>query len=115
MGAARMIADLAADDSAPPLIALGDFNSTPDGFPGHEIDGAGDNAITFLMDSGMKTLLPNNSTTNTHLTFPSTQPNRVIDWILVSPTLTLMERRTIDSDLSDHRMVVGVIRRFQVE
>lgn len=113
VGAANVISDLVTRESSTPLIAIGDFNAAPEGYPGHEKDQSGNNAIDLLLgEAGMQTILPKDvASIAANLTFPSTQPDRVIDWILVSPSLSLKERRTVSSDLSDHCMVVGVIER----
>ncbi|MCB1095439.1 MAG: endonuclease/exonuclease/phosphatase family protein [Verrucomicrobiae bacterium] len=112
VGAANVLTALVSEDPGQPLIAMGDFNTAPSGFPGHSSDDTGDNAIALLQsEAGMKTIMPGEPLAVNDLTYPSTQPARIIDWILVSPGLTLMERRTIASELSDHRMVVGTISR----
>jgi len=112
VGAAGVIAKLVAQDPEIPLIALGDFNTAPVGCPGHQIDQDGANAISLLQsEAGMKTIVPDDLKNSPHFTYPPTRPERIIDWIFVSSGLKLRERHTIASELSDHRMVVGLISR----
>ncbi|MDA0811931.1 MAG: endonuclease/exonuclease/phosphatase family protein [Verrucomicrobia bacterium] len=110
VGAARVLTSLVAADPGKPLIAMGDFNTAPVGFPGHSTDKTGANAVAWLQsEAAMKTIVPDSPSTAHDLTYPSTQPDRVIDWILVSSGLVLEERHTTASELSDHRMVSGTI------
>lgn len=94
-----------------PLIALGDFNTAPAGYPAHQINEKGQNAIEVLL-TGLTTVLPALSPTN--FTFPSAQPKRVIDWILVSPPWQIHQKTVIATDLSDHLPVIATLRQTVV-
>ncbi|MGB7325885.1 MAG: endonuclease/exonuclease/phosphatase family protein [Rubripirellula sp.] len=100
---ARMILDLASQNAVPTIIA-GDFNSTPRGFPGS--DQTTVNAMDTFALSGLFRLWPNTPVTRDTMTYSSTEPRSVIDWILVTPECSVGSCRVIQSDLSDHRPVV---------
>ena len=89
-----------------PLIAAGDFNSTPVSFPGATPDHTGQTAMSWLLDSGMYQTLPTSEPTKKDFTFSSTKPAKVIDWVLVPVDWKMVSRSVIDSQLSDHRAVV---------
>lgn len=99
---ARTILTLRAESDIP-MIAAGDFNSTPAGFPAHNLGKAGDNAMDILLGNGAFSTLPAVPPPDpAELTFPSEAPRSLIDWILVQSPLKIMERRAIKSNLSDH-------------
>ena len=113
VGTARLMSSVVLATPETPLIALGDFNTAPRELPGHTADSTGNNAVEILLsEAGMKTNLPMRSAPAvSDLTFPSTAPDRILDWILVSRGLELGTQRVIASELSDHRMVVGTVVR----
>lgn len=43
-------------------------------------------------------------------TFPSVNPARRIDWILISPDLKFLDSRVVNDPLSDHRAVMAEVR-----
>ena len=49
------------------------------------------------------------------MTFPSTAPDRVIDWILVPPAWRIREQQVLDVQLSDHRPVVAAFEMGSAE
>ena len=111
VASARMIVDV-QHESTTPLIALGDFNATPRGYPEHETDDAGDNAIEVMSASGQLTTLPTGLPADPRdFTFPSEDPDQVIDWVFVSRHWRLTEKRVLSSDLSDHLPVVATLTR----
>ncbi len=93
----------------PPLIAAGDFNSTRLGFSHVNTDSSGRSAMSFLLEGGGFGTLPNDPPSRSGLTFSSTDPRSVIDWILVSRPWKLTSIDVLSSKLSDHRPVVGTI------
>ncbi|TWU58795.1 Endonuclease/Exonuclease/phosphatase family protein [Rubripirellula tenax] len=100
---ARMILDQFVPDGAPIIIA-GDFNSTPNGFPGS--DQTTDNAMDAFIGSNQFSLRPVQPPTREEMTFSTMNPYQVIDWILVPKELTIAAYRVVDTTLSDHRLVV---------
>lgn len=95
-------------ESEIPLIALGDFNAAPTGYPQFYEDSEGNNAIDLLMQSQQFSTSPSGLPANPHdFTFPSEHPDRVIDWIFVSPPWQLTQKRVLTSDLSDHLPVIA--------
>ncbi len=103
VGSARVL--IAAGETGPPMIAAGDFNSTPGDFPGAERSGVG-NAMDLLADSELFQMQRSPPTEN-EMTFSSTQPRSVIDWILAPARFRLEHYHVLASDLSDHRAVVA--------
>jgi endonuclease/exonuclease/phosphatase family metal-dependent hydrolase len=104
--AALQIAGLVVSNGLPAIVA-GDFNSAPAGFPKHDTAG-GTNAMDVLLASGLVTLLPEDRDASV-MTFPSSAPDRIIDWILTTPDLVQAHRRVHASPLSDHQMVSAEI------
>jgi endonuclease/exonuclease/phosphatase family metal-dependent hydrolase len=102
---AGMIAGMSAATHLP-VVALGDFNSTPAGWPKAEFSDAGKNAMSYLFDEkGFVTCL--NETNN--FTFPSEKPDRRIDWIIGRRIGSFSNSKIVPSDLSDHLMIVTEI------
>jgi endonuclease/exonuclease/phosphatase family metal-dependent hydrolase len=97
----------AVEESETPLIAIGDFNSTPSSFPGAEWDSNGQNAMDVLLDSQRFAVTPESVPTVAGMTFSSMKPDRVIDWILIPKTWSFSDHRVLPSDLSDHRPVMA--------
>lgn len=90
-----------------PLVLAGDFNSTPADDPEHRTDADGNNAMGRFDQSGLFTRFPNEVTQDTSLyTFPSDDPQRVIDWVLASDDFQVVRGLVEPSELSDHRPVV---------
>jgi endonuclease/exonuclease/phosphatase family metal-dependent hydrolase len=108
IASARMIAEERKRER-PPLIAVGDFNSTPTEYPHAESDTSGQTALSCLLDEGdFTTLLPSANAVE-QMTFSSTSPSRIIDWILVDDRLQLLSQQVPPLTLSDHRPIIGVI------
>ncbi len=99
-----------ADDAVNPLIAAGDFNSTPIGFPESQVDSAGRSAMSKLLVSGRFATLPDGQPVEEDLTFRSFDPDRIIDWVLVPPDWSIVSREVLKSDLSDHLPVIMEVR-----
>lgn len=107
--AAEVIARLAAD-GGPPLVAAGDFNSTPAGYPNEQRDAAGLTALSRLLESGRFRAAVKPAPGPDDFTFSSDRPRMAIDWILVPPGWRIAGQRALDSQLSDHRAVVAEVR-----
>ncbi len=103
---AQIIIDL-AQQAGPPLIAAGDFNSTPLGFPQAQQDAAGRNALTKLLDSGIFSTNRFDAPVGVDdLTFASDQPRTIIDWVLVPSDFALQSYEVLAVSHSDHRPVI---------
>lgn len=109
VASAQVIADL-AESSDVPLIAAGDFNSTPTGFPNSLKTGGGENAMDLLIDIGHFQHEPRAAPTPLDFTFSTNEPTEVIDWILIPSEWTFAEYAVIDWNLSDHRPVMAVVK-----
>ncbi len=97
-----------------PIIAAGDFNSTPDGFPGAHHTRSGQNAMTILFKEGNFTYDLKLSSEPTAFTFPSEQPDTMIDWVVGKGELTILESTVIPSTLSDHFMVTAIVQMKKI-
>jgi len=105
---AGVIAGLASD-GGPPLIAAGDFNSTPTDFPHAARTADGRTALSELLESGRFATGLQGPPAEGDLTFSSDRPRALIDWILVPTVWKIDRQRAIDSQLSDHRPVVAEV------
>ncbi len=94
--------------SPTPLILAGDFNSTAKGFPHSEVDSRGQSAVQLLLEAQAYWTAPTISPGVDDFTFPSRRPEKVIDWVFLPRPWRLLEKWTIDSQLSDHRALVLV-------
>lgn len=111
VASARMILD-AQREATTPFIALGDFNSTPSGFPLSETDADGNNAIDLLLASKKLATLPLRLPADpSEFTFPAQHPDQIIDWIFVSAPWRLSDKHVLSSDLSDHLPVIAELTR----
>ncbi|MFK7770196.1 MAG: endonuclease/exonuclease/phosphatase family protein, partial [Mariniblastus sp.] len=112
LASAKLLGDL-AKQSGPPLILAGDFNSTPSDFPNSTKTNDGDNTLDWIIESGLFEIRPDSNPTDEQYTFSSYSPRSVIDWIMIpaggKPTLSFVDYRSIDTDLSDHRPVIADI------
>ena len=102
--------DWLARTQGPPVVAVGDFNSTRLGFPGARTDEAGRTAISWLLSQGTFIAEPTTSPGEAQLTFSSKRPRFVIDWVLIPPKWCVEKQRVDSGTLSDHRMVVAEVR-----
>ena len=94
-----------------PLILAGDFNSAPTGFPGSKASTGGQNAMDVFDDSGLFQRRPELPPADpAEHTFRSDNPQRVIDWVLVSKQFEVHSYQVIDSTLSDHRPIMAEVR-----
>jgi endonuclease/exonuclease/phosphatase family metal-dependent hydrolase len=108
---ARIILRIQAESDIP-LIAMGDFNSTPIGYPDSRSDKSGNNAIDLLFKSSLFATIPMGIPPNSKdFTFPSEKPSLVIDWIFVSSPWKITEKEVLSSELSDHLPVVARLSR----
>jgi endonuclease/exonuclease/phosphatase family metal-dependent hydrolase len=105
LAAARKIQEI-RNSSRSPLILAGDFNSTRLEYPHARPDQNGQTAISWLLESGAYRTLPSGPLKADDLTFSSSHPMAIIDWILVPADWIIVEKQVIASTLSDHRPVV---------
>jgi len=105
--AVPVLDSLRARQSAP-LILAGDFNSAPAGWPGAE----GRTALGELLGLGWRSPRAEGPPSPGTWSFPTYEPERAIDWILVEPPLTVVENRVLAGpwELSDHAPVLTVVR-----
>ena len=110
-GAARVLTDLMATPG-PPLLLAGDFNSTPAGFPAHMLSAEGTNAMDLLLAPGRFQMFPGitRSPSHPHFTFPSANPQRIIDWILAPEEHPVFDLRVDCLPWSDHCLVSASVR-----
>ena len=103
-----------ADQPTLPTVFAGDFNSSPSNFPFARQTPTGSNAMDLLASSGVvripKSAVAAAQPTPQEMTFPSTEPDRVIDWILASSHFTCEEYQVLNVELSDHRPVLAELR-----
>jgi endonuclease/exonuclease/phosphatase family metal-dependent hydrolase len=92
-----------------PIIALGDFNSSPSGLTKSKVTKNGKNAMSFLFgEKGFISYL-NKEDEKSAFTFPSEKPDRIIDWIIGKGISKFSNSKIIKSNLSDHLMIVTEI------
>ncbi|MDH3348071.1 MAG: endonuclease/exonuclease/phosphatase family protein, partial [Desulfobulbaceae bacterium] len=93
-----------------PLIAMGDFNTAPRGYPQYLTDKQGRNALEMFLHDGHFSTLPRTSSPSLQdFTFPATNPERVLDWIVVSDPYHIRSKKVVPSALSDHLPVTATI------
>ncbi|MEX0701832.1 MAG: endonuclease/exonuclease/phosphatase family protein [Planctomycetales bacterium] len=109
LAAAEMIRAEKASTTLPVIVA-GDFNSAPPGFPLAQPDADGRTALGNLVGEAGFHTLPSEPPEAAGLTFPSTAPDRVLDWVLAAPPARLVSREVYPIEESDHRPVIGVVR-----
>jgi len=93
-----------------PVIAIGDFNSTPLFLQGSQKNTSGINAVSFLLDQGGFQTAPNIANGLQQFSFPSQNPSILIDWVLEKGSLDITESNIVHSALSDHLMVVSELK-----
>ena len=98
--------------SALPMVAMGDFNSTAADLPYYHTAPDGQNCIdTLLANPQLTTILPKQPANPKDFTFPSESPIKAIDWIFISPDWQMKEKTVISTDLSDHLPVTAVLTK----
>ncbi len=97
-----------------PIIAAGDFNSTPIGFPGAQQTPSRLNAMSILFQEGGFTSAVQHSPDAQDFTFPSEKPGVIIDWVLGKGDIAIIESKVIPSALSDHLMVTAIVRMKEI-
>jgi endonuclease/exonuclease/phosphatase family metal-dependent hydrolase len=97
-----------ASDEAAPLILAGDFNSSPPGWAGAEAR----TVVGGLLEAGWRSPRALGPPGRNQWTYPTFDPARAIDWVLVEPPLEVVEARVLDGteELSDHAPVLAVVR-----
>jgi endonuclease/exonuclease/phosphatase family metal-dependent hydrolase len=96
----------------------GDFNMIPTysektkDFEGYDDDYTGDTSFDLMINSGFKTTFNDADFKNSpqvYYTFPSSQPDRRLDYFFVKKEYDILSSRVIDSKVSDHRPISVVI------
>jgi len=89
-----------------PLVAAGDFNSTPVSAG----SGGAATAVARLLEGGGFRAGRWSGIGSADLTFPAGRPDRAIDWVLIPPGWEVLSVEVLDVRLSDHRPVVVEVR-----
>lgn len=106
---ALLLASIASEGRLPTVVA-GDLNSTAPGFPKCSTDPNGSNAIETLDSSGYFQRLPLiPPETPEELTFRSSNPSSIIDWVLIPPDWQFLQYSVELSELSDHRPICATV------
>lgn len=92
-----------------PVIILGDFNSTLPGLPKVMTSESGENAMGSLLGKYGFTSYLTEPSGKENYTFPSEKPDRLIDWIIAKNIRGFSNSKAIQSNLSDHLMIVTEI------
>jgi len=108
MDSARQINKLSKEYNFP-FLAIGDFNSTPIEFYGSKVTNAGKNTLTYLLNEAGFRNAAGIVNSVAHYTFPSENPDRVIDWILAKGNARFINSEIVKSNISDHFMIVSVL------
>ena len=101
-----------------PIVIAGDLNSTPGNFPNSRRNEYGINAFEKLIQQTQFVYRPvelkeSAESTSSLMTYSTRNPKSVIDWVLLSHELRLIDQQTLDTQLSDHRPVVATIELTQ--
>lgn len=92
------------------VILAGDMNASPPGFTFAQRDDAGRNTMELFDQSIFFRRMPDGShVVDADMTFPSDQPDRVIDWILIPRSWAFVAYSVHRSDVSDHCAVLADI------
>lgn len=105
----------ACSETDAPIFLVGDLNTTPGIAPMSRVDENGVNAFEILVQpqTGLS-FAPNSTPTSDELTFPSSQPNAVIDWILYEDfAYKLVSQNVTRSLLSDHLPVIAEFEQIK--
>jgi len=92
-----------------PVVAVGDFNSSPTSAQKSMKSTKGENTIEYLLGEGGFTSYVNTPIRPQNYTFPSEKPDRIIDWMIGKRVKEFKNSGTIQSGLSDHLMIVSEI------
>ena len=88
-----------------PFLVVGDLNSTPKGFP-HSQEANGQNAMDILLGGGGYTTSPLRDPTPSDFTIVVGNPIKIVDWVLVPPSWSILSRKVVSLTASDHMAVV---------
>ena len=97
-----------------PIILAGDLNTTPSNFPNSQHDADAINAFDKMIQQTQFSYRPkfaeiSGDSNSSLMTYSTTDPKSVIDWVLVSHELNLTDQQIIETRLSDHRPVIATI------
>lgn len=106
IAAARVLGEH-IEDRHLPLVIAGDFNTAPRGLDGAEpVERR--TAVSLLLDAGLAAGEGIDGSPR-HLTWPADHPSIIIDWILVTPDLRVIDHQALATELSDHRPIIDEI------
>jgi endonuclease/exonuclease/phosphatase family metal-dependent hydrolase len=88
-----------------PTFLAGDLNSTPTHFPHSSNDQNHQNAINLLDSAGEFRRMPDQNPSLNDMTYPSVDPDRVINWIMIPSDWQFRGYGILPSTLSDHRRI----------
>jgi endonuclease/exonuclease/phosphatase family metal-dependent hydrolase len=106
ISSARIIERIRAESDLP-LIAAGDFNSTPKSYPRATPGDGGQTAVSLLLEGKGFRAFIKATPTAADFTFRADEPTSAIDWVLAPVNWPIVEHKPLDSALSDHRPVVA--------
>ncbi len=89
-------------------MVVGDLNST---YPLKKEGVEEATALSHLLDSGLFKTFPDTANQADHYTFPSINPDRVIDWILFPPSWRVITGSVEKNRMSDHLLVAVSLSR----
>jgi len=97
-----------------PIVLAGDLNTTPSDLPNSQQDVDGVNAFDKMILQTQFSYRPvsiegSGDQNSSLMTYSTLQPKSVIDWVLLSHELSLVDQKIVDTQLSDHRPVVATI------
>lgn len=90
------------DYERPAPILAGDFNSTMPDYPYAETVGNGITTVSALLKTGYWKTLPDKKPDKPDYTFDTTDPSRVIDWILAPSDWKIIRKEVKGGKNSDH-------------
>lgn len=106
---ATMLINMAENQAGPTIIA-GDLNSTPPDFPESEADELGKNAMQIFDNREyFQRYQPTVPLRNKEMTFHSSEPRMMIDWILIPANWRYLQYSVQATELSDHRPVFSSV------
>jgi hypothetical protein len=73
------------------------------------VTNAGKNTLTYLLNEAGFRNAPGIVNSVAHYTFPSENPDRVINWILAKGNARFINSEIVKSNISDHFMIVSVL------
>ncbi len=106
----KVLAEIAERRPDRPMIAAGDFNSTRPDWPKAQPNAQGVTAVSYLTTQhGFLTRPVGDQPAPEDLTFATSDPVKVIDWVMVTPPLDIADHKVGDISFSDHFPVISTV------